>query len=69
MRGPRDVADELACRASKAPATPKPRVEGPAALDQPGKAEGEVKLVQADDEQVKAYQVRDTLALGRYSLT
>ncbi|CDR47896.1 RHTO0S15e03378g1_1 [Rhodotorula toruloides] len=43
-------------RASKAPATPKPRVEGPAALDQPGKAEGEVKLVQADDEQVKAYQ-------------
>ncbi|BGP30238.1 hypothetical protein JCM10296v2_001990 [Rhodotorula toruloides] len=37
-------------RASKAPAMGKPRVEAAAALEQPGKAEGEVKLVQADGE-------------------
>ncbi|PRQ73969.1 hypothetical protein AAT19DRAFT_15536 [Rhodotorula toruloides] len=43
-------------RASKAPATPKPRVEGPATLEQPGKAEGEVKLIQINEQPVKAYQ-------------
>ncbi|GEM11646.1 ubiquitin homeostasis protein Lub1 [Rhodotorula toruloides] len=43
-------------RASKAPAAPEPRIEGPAALEQPGQAEGEVKLVGADGQPTMAHQ-------------